>query len=132
MTSENYLLLIYGYFPNSFNQDGFYKLMNIVDERGAVDKYSLATALKKSIGKELTEMEEIFFNNLEELNKFSYKLMDDLEAPLICVLSIDNYNTCLEKCSSLEEFKSLILESANCLENIDYTKNKGILSKIFN
>ncbi|MBT7610352.1 MAG: hypothetical protein HN576_11395 [Bacteriovoracaceae bacterium] len=141
MNNENYLLLLYGYYPAVDNQEGSYKLMKVVDERGMVDDQSLADALVNSLGKDLSSNsnqthydlnEDIYFKGLEELNKFAYKLMNDLDAPLICVLSAENYNTCMEKCSSLEEFKDLLLDSSNCLENVDYSKDKGLLSKIFN
>jgi hypothetical protein len=141
MNNENYLLLLYGYYPAVQNEEGSYKLLKVVDERGMVDDQSLVSAFSNSLGKELnldqqtpldSSHKEIFFKGLEELNKFAYKLMNDLDAPLVCVLSAENYNTCMEKCSSLDEFKELLLDSSNCLENIDYTKDKSILSKIFN
>jgi hypothetical protein len=132
MTNENYILLLYGHNHRLDDSGGSYRLMNVVDEKGTVDDQSLRNALQTSLGKDFVPNEEINFSGLEELNKFAYKLMDDLDAPLICVLSAENYNTCMEKCSSREEFKELLLDSSNCLENIDYSKDKSLLFKIFN
>jgi hypothetical protein len=132
MNSENYLLLLYGYYPSMVSEEGSYRLMNVVDERGLVDDHSLKSALSSSLGRDFESSADIFFKSLDELNKFSYSLMDDLDAPFVCILSVENYNTCLEKSASLAEFKELLLEASNCLENIDYTKDKSLLSKIFN
>ncbi len=132
MNEKNHLLLLYGHFPSSQNKNGSYRVITITDERGTVDRSSLKFALNGSVGRSLDYNEEIRFYNLDELNKFAYSLMDGLEAPSVCISSIDVYNTCLEKTTSPEELKSLLFESSNCIENADYSSSeKGLLSKFF-
>lgn len=129
--NERFILLIYGYFPHLNEGEGPYKVHTIVDERGAVDPHAISTALSESLGRNLEDPHELRFQNLEEINKFGYTLIDELDSPEIGIISIDSYNICLEKSTSLEEFKENITEAANKIENIDYSKDKGILSKLF-
>jgi len=131
MNEDNYILLLFGYFPQAQHHNGPYLVLSVVDGRGAVDNHALSNALNDSLGKTLDESNEIRFQSLDELNKFSYTLIDELDAPMICLLSNESYNICLEKASSLDEFKSSIMEASNKIENVDYSKDKGILSKLF-
>ena len=124
MSQEKSLLLVYGYLPKPGKDAGPYLMLNIVDERALIDNHTLRSALNSSTGSQIEDFSEIRFKSLEDLNKFSYSLMGELDVPEVCLLSAEDYNTCLEKSASVEELRTHIDQCSNKLKNVDFKRSQ--------
>ncbi len=71
------------------------------------------------------------FADLVELNCYALKLCEKLEKKHICVYSADEYSLLIEKASSVEEFRELIVGGGNRIENLEYSKKGNFFKKLF-
>ncbi|MCK5884505.1 MAG: hypothetical protein KAG61_12515 [Bacteriovoracaceae bacterium] len=73
------------------------------------------------------------FPNLTIVNKFAFRLCENLDANRICLLSVMDYNNIIDSTTNITDLTDKMLDAGNVIENIEKEeRSKGLLSKLFN
>ncbi|HLE11540.1 hypothetical protein A2462_03120 [candidate division WOR-1 bacterium RIFOXYC2_FULL_41_25] len=119
---------------SSENAGQFNYFKVIFDDSGEVDLLLLRELYKDS---SMASAENAIpgmigpFADLVELNRYALKLCEKVEKKQICIYSVDEYSAIIEKASTTEEFRELIVTNGNKIENLDYSKKGSFFKKIF-
>tara|TARA_R110002072_G_scaffold1989_2_gene16296 strand:- start:19954 stop:20358 length:405 start_codon:yes stop_codon:yes gene_type:complete len=111
-----------------------YLISYIFDERGYTDEETLNEIYKEVIGKEaglLSEGRVGPFSSMEEIQKYSFKVCQEVGASCVQILGSEDVNTALEKSFNGTDLINGLWELGNRMENPDAQNSKGLLGKIF-
>ena len=117
-----------------FAGGGQFLIRYIFDHEGLVDGAVLEKTFKEIIGGEPDVVEEGQigpFRGTEDLQKFSFQVCQELNRSQVNIFSPDEYLAILDQSHELPEFKKLLSEGGNIIQNPDKGSN-GLLGKIFN
>jgi hypothetical protein len=116
------------------NDEGHFIHLCFCIEQGQIDTNVLAEC------KDELSLEDVSFHghnllgpfvNLAKLNQFAYLLCEKLSSEEIVMLTLQDYNKCLEHAKKSADVFDLLYEKGNILENIDQKKGKGFFKKLF-
>ena len=133
MNESESIICIYTFSDNLGERDSAYYVSYAYNSRGILDQEMIEKIYDQTAKQEIEWRGEQFgpFDDLTGLNKFAYNLTQEFKAAGVGVLSVDEYNSCLDQSSDSIELKKKIFESSNKIENPDFKNDKGLLSKIF-
>ena len=123
------LFAVYDYQNGERALDASYRLLYVFGNEGPVERELLEKVYCEIFMKE--KVEGSSFESLMQLNQYAFELCTRLNAARICLLSVQEYNSALEKSLSVEEFKNNLTEFADCIENVDKGRKTGLLGKLF-
>ena len=72
------------------------------------------------------------FHNIEELRRFAYLLCLELEGRIVHLFSQEQFNQIIKYCPDKNELLKELVEKSDSLDNLDRSKGKNLLDKIFN
>ncbi len=75
---------------------------------------------------------DLFFNDLDDLTRFSYLLCIKAGLPKGYLLSNDKFNEFISHSHNLEDIQNYFLKEGKQVTNDEYNKSKNIFKKIFN
>lgn len=125
------LNLIY-HFQASQNQDeefrpARYKVIYFFTEAGFVEE-DLLRELMKSFPD--ANQEEMTFLNLDDLKAFGMRVAQELQAPQLKLLSVQDYNIGIDGARDLRSFQEIFNKFGEAVMN-ESAKKKGIFGKLF-
>ena len=71
------------------------------------------------------------FATLDDLNRFSFDLCQEIESSKIVVVSVEEYNQAIENIVSFEEILVLLSSCGEVIENLDKSGGKNIWNRFF-
>jgi hypothetical protein len=134
MNANDGIIGIYNYQSLNFGDDPAYYLLFLFNEDGCLEQRSLMALYDEVFSTDRLEEQTRFvgpFDGLDSLNKYAFKVCDELSSPKIILHSVEEYNASMEKTSTAEEFQEALISGGNVIENLDLDSKKGLLSKIF-
>ena len=72
------------------------------------------------------------FDDLDALNKFSFKVCDELKADRIVLHTLEEYNSIMESVHSVTNLKERLITEGNVIENLEMKNKTGLFGKFFN
>ena len=112
-----------------------YYLLYVMDHRGMIDRDLAEKIYREKIVPSDFQVKDLIgpFESLDELNKFAFLLCEEINAPKISLLSVQEYNLLLESAQDIHSLLGDLKSKGNTLENIDREdKNKsGFFTKLF-
>jgi hypothetical protein len=125
MTENDELLILYFYQMES------YQVFHAFNSQGSMDEKSLHSAYKAIIGGEpsFLDLGTIgSFNSIEDLQKFSFHLCQELGSNAVNLISSEDYNKAFDQAYTEQEFLKNLSECGNKIENLDKNK-KGFFGR---
>lgn len=111
-----------------------YVVSYIFDDRGYADEETLFSSYKEITSTEpdlISEGRIGPFSSMELLQKFAFRVCQEMDAPCVQILNSEDVNKALDKSFSTSDFVSGLWESGNRMDNPDAQNSKGLLGKIF-
>lgn len=127
------LVVIYGPYLNNEQNSG-HEIISIFNEKGLIDESSLEDMFKVSIGHEPKSIESGrigYFNQMEDIQKFSFRICQKLGHEAVSLVSVEDYNEVLINSFKSEELLQKLQSVGNLIPNPDAGK-VGFFSKLFN
>lgn len=135
MSAENEIIVSIYEIQNRLDGTGELYFKQIFDRRGSVEYEILFKVYQEIYGKSLLDRSQGIgpFNSIEELQRYAFKLCQELEFQGIFVLPIDAFATLLEKVGSVDELWKEIRSSEYFLKNPErgQTGSGSVWKKIF-
>ena len=126
------LTLIY-HFQSSQNQDeefkpASYKMVYFFNDEGFVDNKILLELLKAFPD---SNYQDRTFLNLDDLKAFAHRVAEELEAPQVRLISVQDYNIGIDGAKDLTSYRELFNKYGEALINEQASKKKGLFGKFF-
>ena len=128
-------IIIAIYVLKTIKNKGQYYFFDIVFNHEGKIEYDLMYSIYKDlpesdISENVEGMIGPFLDSIA-LDRYALKLCEKLGNRKICIYSIQEFNSVVMNVSNIEELKSTLPQYGNCIENLDFKKNKSFLGKIF-
>lgn len=133
------IYLIYTYkkeqsqYNDVYTDDATYHALKVFNDDTVLTKKESSPIYEELFKRDVeTEWQCGPFYNLNDLNRFSLALTEELEAPYITVLSVQDYNAAIEAIQDLDSFKQMFENTGLKLES-PYAQNRKstFFSRIF-
>jgi hypothetical protein len=126
------LSLVY-HFQSSQNDDGLfrpasYKVIYFFSSEGFLDLQTLRE-LSKAVPD--ANHEDLTFLNLDDLKTFALRVSQELRAPNVRLVSVQDYNIGLDGARDLSSFRTIFQKFGELVENEDAPGKKGFFGKLF-
>ncbi|WP_408097461.1 hypothetical protein ACJVC5_00715 [Peredibacter sp. HCB2-198] len=126
------LNLIY-HFQTSQNQDeefkpASYHVVYFFDDQGFIER-SMLQELSKSVPN--ADHQALTFLNLDDLKDFALRVSQELNAPDVQLISVQDYNIGLDGAKDLASFQSIFQKYGEKIINEAAQKRKGLFGKLF-
>jgi hypothetical protein len=103
-----------------------YHILEFFNERGRVD-----VEIKKKALQEIGRDGQSGFDSLDELEAFSLKVCELMNAHEVYLLSTQDYNAIVEQVNNVRGFREIFKRYGNCLTNQNFKNKTGLFSKLF-
>ncbi len=127
------LVVIYGPYLNSEDKNG-HEVISIFNERGLIDESTLEDFYKELSGTEPKVLESGrigYFSQMEDIQKFSFRICQKLGNEAVSLVSVEDYNAVLIDSFKAEDLLENLQNVGNLIPNPDAGKG-GFFSKLFN
>ncbi|MBA2403445.1 MAG: hypothetical protein H0V66_01630 [Bdellovibrionales bacterium] len=126
------LTLIY-HFQSSQNhgedfQPASYKMVYFFNDEGFVDSKVLLELLKAYPD---SNYQDKIFLNLDDLKAYAQRVAEELGAPQVRLISVQDYNIGIDGAKDIKSYKELFNKYGEALINEQAAKKKGLFGKIF-
>lgn len=126
------LTLIY-HFQSSQNQDeefkpASYRMVYFFNEEGFVDS-GLILELLKAFPE--SNFQEKTFLNLDDLKAFAQRVSQELGAPDVRLISVQDYNIGIDGAKDIKSYREVFSKFGEAIVNEQAVKKKGLLGKFF-
>lgn len=126
------LNLIY-HFQTSQHQDeefkpASYHVVYFFNEQGFLDQKQLQE-LSKTVPD--ADHAALTFLNLDDLKHFALRVCQELNAPDVQLISVQDYNIGLDGAKDLASFQGIFQKYGEKIQNDEVSRKKGFLSKFF-
>ncbi len=135
MTTNEGIIGIYNYQNLVVGEEPAYYLLFLFNENGCLEHDFLMSLYEDLFSSNRVSEQSQFigpFDGLDSVNKFAFKICDELSSPKITLHSVEEYNVLMEKSSNVNELEESLFSGGNVIENLDINSKKNIFSKIFN
>lgn len=128
----NGLTLIY-HFQSSQNQDeefkpASYRMVYFFNDEGFVDSHLLLELLKAYPD---SNYQDKTFLNLDDLKAFAHRVAQEVGAPDVRLISVQDYNIGIDGAKDLKSFRDVFSKYGEALINESAPKKKGLFGKLF-
>lgn len=128
----NGLTLIY-HFQSSQNQDedfkpASYKMVYFFNEEGFVDNKLILELLKAFPD---SNYQDKTFLNLDDLKAFAHRVAEEVSAPQVRLISVQDYNIGIDGARDIKSFRELFGKYGEAIVNEQTVKKKGLFGKLF-
>lgn len=127
------LVVIYGPYLNDEDKNG-HEVISIFNERGLIDESTLEDFYKELVGSEPKVIESGhigYFSQMEEIQKFAFRICQKLGNEAVSLVSVEDYNSALIDSFKSEDLLLKLQNIGNQIPNPDAGKG-GFFSKLFN
>lgn len=126
------LHLVY-FFQSSQNQNeswtpARYKVIHFFGDDGFVEMKKLREI---AAADPHADVEDMTFLSLDDLKSFATRVSEDLGAPGVRLLSVQDYNIGLDGARDLKELREIFVKFGEEVEGAAPVKKKGLLGKLF-
>lgn len=126
------LTLIY-HFQSSQNQDedfkpASYRMVYFFNEEGFVDQSVILELLKAFPD---SNFQDKTFLNLDDLKAFAHRVAQELGAPEVRLISVQDYNIGIDGAKDLKSYREVFSKFGEAIVNEQAAKKKGLFGKLF-
>lgn len=126
------LTLVY-HFQSSHNGEGIfrpasYKVIYFFSPEGFLEN-QLLKELSKTVPDANHEL--LTFLNLDDLKSFALRVCQELNAPEVRLISVQDYNIGVDGARDLTSFQSVFQKFGELIENEEAPRKKGFFGKLF-
>lgn len=130
---------IYTYINNSVlvggNTNSSYYLSYLFSDSGLIDREYLQDLYGQTYTLAEIHRHDNYigpFDDLDALNKFSFKVCDELRADRIVLHTLEEYNSIMESVHSVSNLKERLITDGNVIENLEVKNKISLFDKFFN
>ena len=128
----NGLALIYHFQSSQLNNEEFrpasYKMVYFFNDEGFVDPKIMLELLKAFPD---SNYQDRNFLNLDDLKAFAFRVAEELQAPQVRVISVQDYNIGVDGAKDLKTYREFFNKYGETLINEQAVKKKGLFGKFF-
>jgi hypothetical protein len=126
------LTIIYHFHSTSHQDEEFkaasYQMVYVFNEEGMVEPSVLLELLKPYPD---SNFQDKTFPNLDDLKAFSRRLAEELDAPQVRIISVQDYNIGIDGAKDLKSLKDIFAKYGELLMNESRMKKKNFFGKLF-
>ena len=128
----NGLTLIY-HFQSSQNQDeefkpASYRMVYFFNDEGFVDNSVILELLKAFPD---SNFQDKTFLNLDDLKAFAHRVAQEIGAPQVRLISVQDYNIGIDGAKDIKSFREVFSKFGEAIVNEQAAKKKGLFGKLF-
>lgn len=126
------LTLIYHFQSSQLQTEEFkpasYKMVYFFNDEGFVDSKIILELLKAFPD---SNYQERTFLNLDDLKAFASRVAEELQAPQVRLISVQDYNIGIDGAKDLKSYKEFFGKFGETVVNEQAVKKKGLFGKFF-
>lgn len=128
----NGLILLYQFQSSQLQTEEFrpasYKIVYFFDDVGFVDSKIILELLKAFPD---SNYQDRTFLNLDDLKAFAFRVAEELQAPHVRLISVQDYNIGVDGAKDLKSYKEFFGKFGETVINEQLVKKKGLFGKFF-